>query len=142
MATCVDQCVRGQQKGNLIELDWVGRDTVAEVHALRQRGSHAVSVIVQPHQETADPTDADVESQWQHERRTGRVVDPGDFFSQLHANQTAQQRADDRLAFQQGTPIGKIGERVRGSSSKNDSLAFSAAPTMASTATPTTWSSC
>src|SRR5215475_8577224 len=90
----------------------MARHAVAEIDTPRQRRRVAVRVIVEAREEAADAADRDAGDQRQGECITTRTARADRALDEFDADKAAEQRADDRLAFEQMAPVGEIGERV------------------------------
>src|SRR5687768_8132805 len=77
------------------------RDAIAEVDRPRELRRNAVRVIGQAGEEAADSADGDAKAERDDVRIAGAGADAEDLFGDLHACPSANEPADDRLAFEQ-----------------------------------------
>src|SRR4051812_49209654 len=78
----------------------MARDAVAEVDAPRERGRVAVRVVLQAGDEAADAPDDEAHENRHDEPITRGLCEARIFLPDLHADEPAQQPADDRLPLQ------------------------------------------
>ncbi len=101
------------EENDLIRLDRMPCNAVAEVHAPGQSRGLSVRIVRQAGQEASDPPNADAETKGQGEEIAGAGADTLDLLDDFDGNPSAKKASDDSLSAARGEPLRQGDRRPR-----------------------------